>query len=45
MDELQGLLRPWPESGLEGGPVSSVVNSVANDGPECLEPADGERDP
>jgi putative SOS response-associated peptidase YedK len=33
------LLRPAPESALEGTAVSSRVNAVENDDPSCLEPS------
>lgn len=37
-EALQDLLRPFPESEMEHYPVSTRVNSPANDTPECLEP-------
>lgn len=37
-DELQRLLRPYPEEEMEAWPVSKAVNNSRNDGPECLEP-------
>jgi putative SOS response-associated peptidase YedK len=36
--ELQGLLRPFPDELMEAYPVSRLVNSPANDHPECIEP-------
>lgn len=36
---LEPLLAPLPDNVLKGTPVSARVNSVRNDGPECLEPA------
>lgn len=36
-DELQKLLRPYPEEEMEAWPVSKAVNNSRNDGPECLE--------
>lgn len=39
--DLETLLTPWPDTNLQGEKVSTAVNSVANDGPECMEPADG----
>jgi putative SOS response-associated peptidase YedK len=37
--ELNGLLVPAPDGGLEVYPVSPAVNNVRNDGPELIEPA------
>jgi putative SOS response-associated peptidase YedK len=37
--ELVGLLKPYPANEIEVVPVSPAVNSVRNDGPECLTPA------
>lgn len=37
-DELQKLLRPYPEEEMEAWPVSKTVNNSRNEGPECLEP-------
>jgi putative SOS response-associated peptidase YedK len=37
--ELLGLLRPFPADELELFAVSSAVNSVRNDSPECIVPA------
>ena len=37
--ELNGLLVPTPDRGLEVYPVSQAVNNVRNDGPELIEPA------
>ena len=39
-DGLQGLLAPLPDGELVAEPVSSAVNNVRNDGPECQEPAE-----
>jgi len=43
---LRDLLRPFPTDAMEAWPVSSLVNSPRNDGPECMEqvkePPDGE---
>ena len=36
--ELQALLKPAPEGDLEYFPVSSLVNSPANDSPDCIQP-------
>ncbi len=33
------LLRPYPSEAMRAYPVSTVVNSPKNDGPECVEPA------
>ena len=33
------LLRPYPSDEMRAYRVSTAVNSVKNDGPECLEPA------
>jgi putative SOS response-associated peptidase YedK len=38
---LSGWLRPLPEGVLVAVPVSGWVNSVRNEGPQCLEPASG----
>jgi putative SOS response-associated peptidase YedK len=38
MGELKALLKPAPDSDLEYFPVSSLVNSPANDSPECIQP-------
>ena len=37
--QLESLLAPLPAEAMKSTPVSSRVNSVANDGPECIEPA------
>jgi putative SOS response-associated peptidase YedK len=37
--ELESLLRPLPGSEMKATPVSPLVNSVRNEGPECIEPA------
>jgi putative SOS response-associated peptidase YedK len=37
--ELQDLLRPFPDEVMEAYPVSRLVNSPANDRPECIAPA------
>jgi len=39
-DELMSLLNPYPEEDIEAYPVAPIVNSVANDGPNCIEPLD-----
>ncbi len=36
--DLRGLLTPAPRDALEMGPVSTLVNSVKNEGPELLTP-------
>jgi len=36
--ELQGLLRACPDARLRAHPVSTLVNSPANDSAECIEP-------
>lgn len=38
-DRLRALLRPYPGEDLVWHPVSALVNSPANDVPECLAPA------
>lgn len=38
-DGLRDLLSPLPKGTLVADPVTTTVNKVANDGPECLEPA------
>ena len=40
-DLLVALLVPAPDEGWEAWPVSTRVNSVANDGPDLLEPVAG----
>ena len=35
-DALGSVLNPYPDDGLETYEVSSLVNSVANDGPEVM---------
>lgn len=37
-DALIYLLRPYPAAGMIAYPVSTLVNSPANDHPECVEP-------
>jgi len=37
--DLQGLLAPYPAEAMSAYPVSTLVNSPANDRPECLAPA------
>lgn len=37
-DSLLSLLIPCPEEWLTGTPVSSLVNQVSNDSPECIRP-------
>ena len=37
--ELLALLMPYPPDAMRAYPVSTVVNSPKNDGPECVEPA------
>ena len=36
---LQGLLAPYPAEAMSAHPVSTLVNSPANDLPECIAPA------
>lgn len=38
-EEALPLLRPYPAEQMTSYPVSRAVNSVANQGPECIEPA------
>ena len=40
VDDLTELLEPLPARLIEMHPVSSIVNSPANDSPQCLEPVD-----
>ena len=35
---LLPLLKPYPSEEMEAYPVSTKVNSPANDGPECINP-------
>lgn len=44
VQEAMGLLGPAPEEMLVGDPVSTRVNSVANDDPECVEPVANDED-
>lgn len=39
-DGLADLLKPLPDGALIAQPVSTLVNKVANDGPELLEPVE-----
>jgi len=39
-DRLLGLLTPYPADEMESFEVSSKVNSVKNNSPECIEPVD-----
>jgi putative SOS response-associated peptidase YedK len=36
------LLRPCPDDWLEAYPVSTRVNNVRNDGPDLIEPLEGD---
>jgi putative SOS response-associated peptidase YedK len=38
--DLQGLLAPYPAEAMSAHPVSTLVNSPANDRPECIAPAE-----
>lgn len=38
-DHLLGLVRPYPGNDPMAVRVTTAVNSVSNDGPECLDPA------
>ncbi len=42
LDALERLLRPYPAEAMRVYPVSRAVNSVANDDPSLIEPADPE---
>ena len=37
-DELQRLLEPYSPKQMSAKPVSTFVNNVKNQGPECVEP-------
>ena len=37
--DLQGLLTPYPSEEMSAYPVSTLINSPANDRPECIAPA------
>jgi putative SOS response-associated peptidase YedK len=37
-DGVRDLLRPLPDHLLTVTPANPLVNNVANDGPECLQP-------
>lgn len=41
-DKLKALLRPYADEELDAYVVSTLVNHVDNDGPECVEPARSE---
>jgi putative SOS response-associated peptidase YedK len=38
VDEIQGMLDPFPNDRMEGYEVSTKVNNSANEGPELIEP-------
>lgn len=38
-NRLSGLLRPYPADEMQAYPVSRLVNSPANDSPQCIVPA------
>jgi putative SOS response-associated peptidase YedK len=40
-DAVMGYLQPYPAEEMRAYPVSSVVSSVWNDGPELIRPLDG----
>lgn len=42
-DELQSMLDPFPDEQTRSYEVSTKVNSTANDGPELIEPLEGEQ--
>ena len=37
-DDVRGLLKPYTSPDLTAYPVSTLVNSPANDDPACIEP-------
>lgn len=39
VEQLQELLRPYPEEEMTAYPVSRYVNKPSNEGPECVTPA------
>ncbi len=41
-EDLKALLRPYEGEDLQAYTVSTLVNKVENDGPECVEPAEPE---
>ena len=41
-EDAADLLEPYPEDDLEAYPISTAVNSPANDSPEILEPVEGD---
>ena len=41
-EELDPLLAPYRDEEMEAGPVSTLVNSPKNDGPDCIAPPDEE---
>ena len=44
LNDLLALLAPYPDDEIEAHPVSTMVNSVANDSPACIVPIDLEPD-
>ncbi len=38
LDALQALLQPYPAEALQAYPVSTLVNSPANESPQCIQP-------
>ena len=41
-EEMEGMMRPFPAEEMRAFPVSSHVNRPENQGPECVEPVEGE---
>ena len=44
-DGLADMLNPLPEGTLVADPVTTIVNNVKNDGPDCLAPAEPAPEP
>jgi putative SOS response-associated peptidase YedK len=44
VNDLLAMLVPYPEEEIEAHPVSTAVNSVANDGADCIEAIDARPD-
>ncbi len=40
-EDLEQLMLPFPDDKLTCFPVSTIVNNVRNEGPECIEPSSG----
>jgi len=36
VDALQGMLQPYPAEEMTADPISTLVNSLRNESPECI---------